>query len=381
MNKNITNSTKTTIFHKGMKTMLIFVSVLLTCLLFLYLLLLTWSPGEPTPFTDDNGLPIQGSISEKIHVNINGVEQGMFIKGKDQSNPVLLFLHGGPGMPEYWLSQDYPNDLEDYFTVVWWDQRGSGLSYSSELSADTLTVEQMIADTLAVTEYLRDRFNQEKIYLMAHSGGSFYGIQAAARAPEYYHAYIGMAQMSYQLQSEILAYDYMMQEFQESGNSAMIKKLEEAKPSIPGPLPRSYLMLRDKAMHSLGIGTTHEMKSVFTGIFLPSLRFNEYTLAEKVGLWRGKIFSSNILRETIFAIDLTQQVRELEIPVYFFHGIYDYTCSYTLAKEYFEQIKAPIKGFYTFNQSAHSPLFEQPELVEKIIQADVLTGTTSLADQ
>jgi len=265
--------------------------------------------------------------------------------------------------------------------VVWWEQRGSGISYSANIPPETMTLGQMISDTLEVTNYLRHRFGQEKIYLMGHSGGTFIGIQAAARAPELYYAYIGVAQMSNQLKSERLAYEYMLQQFKESGNTKMVRKLEEAPVTMTGGIPDAYLALRDPAMHSLGIGTMHDMDSVLTGIFIPSLQSRDYTLSEKVNTWRGKANSGVApLWDDFLATDLSKEVTELSIPVYFFEGIYDYTCNYTLAKDYFEQIKAPIKGFYTFEQSAHSPLFEEPEKMRHILQEDVLQGANNLAD-
>ena len=266
--------------------MLTIPAVLLVCVFILVGVLLAYSPGKPEPFLDENGSPLAGSISEKIFVNINGVEQGMFIKSKDATHPVLLYLHGG--MPDYFLTQKYPTGLEDYFTVVWWEQRGSGISYSADIPPETMTLEQMISDTLEVTNYLRHRFGKEKIYLMGHSGGTFIGIQAAARAPELYYAYIGVAQMSNQLKSERLAYEYMLKQFKENGNTEMVRKLEAAPVTMTDGTPDAYLALRDEAMHSLGIGTTHDMKSVITGIFLPSLTSREYTLMEKVNMWRGK---------------------------------------------------------------------------------------------
>ncbi len=162
--------------------MLIIISSLLILILLLVGLLEVWSyPGKPGPFLDESGHPLAGSLSEKVFINLNGIEQGMFIKSRDVTNPVLLYLHGG--MPDYFLSEKYPTGLEDYFTVVWWEQRGSGLSYSPDIPSETLTLEQMISDTLAMTNYLQHRFGKEKIYLMGHSGGTFIGIQAAARAP------------------------------------------------------------------------------------------------------------------------------------------------------------------------------------------------------
>jgi pimeloyl-ACP methyl ester carboxylesterase len=359
--------------------MLIAVSILLACILILLGVLLAWSPGKPIPFVDENGNPLPGSISEKIRVNVNGVEQGMFIKSKDGTNPVLLYLHGG--MPDYFLTQKYPTGLEEYFTVVWWEQRGSGISYSPDIPRETMTVEQMISDTLAVTNYLRQRFGQDKIYLMGHSGGTFIAIQAAARSPELYQAYIGVAQMSYQIKSEKLAYDYMLQQFKQSGNSDMVRRLEAAPVTLTAPLPADYAAVRDVAMHSLGIGTTHDMRSLVTGLLVPSLQFPEYTLGEKINFWRAKSQSGiSILWDSMVATDLTEQVPELDLPVYFFHGIHDYTVSFTEAKAYFEQLKAPVKGLYIFEQSAHSPMFEEPDKTLGILQTDVLVGANSLAD-
>jgi pimeloyl-ACP methyl ester carboxylesterase len=370
--------------RKAGRIMLIDVCSLLVGIHILVGLLQLWSPGKPIPFVDENGSPLVGSISEKIQVNINGVEQGMFIKGKDVNNPVLLFIHGGPGMPEYWLTQRYPTGLEEDFTVVWWEQRGAAMSYHADIPPETMTAEQFIADTLEVTNYLRNRFGQDKIYLMAHSWGSYIGIQAAAREPGLYHAYIGLGQVSYQIQSEQLSYQYALAYYKENGNMEMVRKLEAAPPTLTVPLPAAYDALRDPYMHGAGVGTTRDMKSVVTGIFLPSWQFREYTLSEKINLWRGKFFSrsrSFNLWDKMQITDLTQQVTRLEIPVYLLHGVYDYTCAYPLAKQYFEKLQAPVKGFYTFEESAHSPMFEEPEKVQQIMREDVLSGTNSLTDK
>jgi pimeloyl-ACP methyl ester carboxylesterase len=367
------------IIQKGGQIMVTIFSIFLVSILVLVVALLAFSPGKTKPFLDERGIPYKGSISEKIYVNINGIEQGMFIKSKDSANPVLLYLHGG--MPDYFLTQKYPTGLEDYFTVVWWEQRGSGLSYSADIPPEKMTLEQMISDTRELTNYLRKRFQKEKIYLMGHSGGTFLGILVASRAPELYYAYIGVAQMSNQLRSERLAYEYMLKKFREYGDSKMVHKLEAAQVTLTDGIPDAYKVLRDPAMHSLGIGTTHDMKSVITGIFLPSLTFPEYTIVEKFNLWRGKSHSGiSILLGNMLTTDLSMEVPELKLPVYFFEGVYDYTCSFTEAKSYFEKLKAPLKGFYTFEQSAHSPLFEEPEKMKHILQEDVMTGGNNLSD-
>jgi pimeloyl-ACP methyl ester carboxylesterase len=171
------------------------------------------------------------AVTEKVFADINGVRQGMFIQCADPARPVLLFLHGG--LPEYFLTDRYPTGLDKDFTVGWWEQRGAGLSYSPAIPPKTMTAEQFIADTLTVTDYLRNRYNQQQIYLMAHSGGTFIGLQAAARAPEKYHAYIGVAQVVDQRRSEVLAYEYMLERFREDRNHAMVRKFEAAPVTMP----------------------------------------------------------------------------------------------------------------------------------------------------
>lgn len=354
-------------------------AIILAALILLVAFVQVKSPGRPAPLVDAEGNTVAGSISEKVFIEVNGLKQGMYIQSKNPANPVMLYLHGG--MPDFFLTNKYPTGLEDEFTMVWWEQRGSGISYSPEIPAGSITLEQMILDTLAVTDYLRQRFGQDKIYLMGHSGGTFIGIQTVARAPEKYYAYIGVAQMANQLESERRAYDFMLKRFEETGNTDMVNKLKAAPVTLSNGTPEQYLKMRDMAMHSLGIGTTHDMNSVITGIFLPSFVSPIYTLMEKINLWRGKSQSgvASLWKEMI-RTDLSKTLPEITIPVYFFEGQHDYTCTYSVAKEYFATLKAPVKGFYTFEQSAHSPMFEEPMKMQQILREDVLNGANRLAD-
>lgn len=337
---------------------------------------LLYGHKQPSPLRDSGGDVISGSISEKVFIEINGHRMGMFIIGKNITNPVLLYLHGG--MPSYFLTKRYPTGLENHFTVVWWDQRGCGLSYDktyygSSDSAKPISSELMISDTEEVAKYLIKRFGKDKIYLMGHSGGSFLGILTAAKSPELFHAYIGVAQMSRQYESERLAYDFMVEKYEAMGNHKMVKKLRKASINESSGIPIEYLILRDKAMHTLGIGTTHDMRSVVTGVFFESLTNRDYTIKEKINMWRSKAKSGvSSMWSEMMKRDLSKEVTKFEIPVYLFHGVHDYTVSYKLAKEYFDLIDAPKKAFFTFDHSAHSPIFEEPERVREIICNEVL---------
>ena len=343
--------------------------------------LLLLSPGRVRPVADAAGRPVPGSIAEKIRVPINGTEQGMFIRSSDPSNPVLLFVHGGPAMPEYFLDARSPTHLEDEFTVVWWDQRGAGLSYRAGFSAtESMTVDQLVDDTIAVSDYLRERFGKPKIYLLGHSWGSYVGIRAAERAPDRYHAYIGMRQVAHQIESEKLAYDYALERYRAQGDANTVRKLEASPVTTGAPLPDGWNAMRDGVMHRLGVGTTREMDSVITGVFMPTWVSREYSLPEKVALWRGKFGSRRIFWDEFMNADLRSTVPSLAIPAYFIQGRYDYTANYGLARDYFSKLDAPAKGFYTFEDSAHAPAFEESEKMLRVLREDVIEGTTRLAD-
>nr|WP_320026213.1 alpha/beta hydrolase [uncultured Acetobacterium sp.] len=344
--------------------MLAFLVVLLTFIVAITSVLLVFSTGKMIPYRDAAGNVLRSSLSEKSWVKINGVEMGMIIKSKDITQPILLFVHGGPGMPEYWLNESYPTHLENLFTVVWWDQRGAGLSYYNDIAPETMTTAQMVDDTIAVSNYLRQRFHQNKIYLMAHSYGTYIGIQAAAKAPGLYHAYFGVAQVVNLDLSEALAYEFMLDYYKSADDKKIVKQLEESPYDS-----EDYQKIRDRLMHQAGIGTIHNMYSVISGIFLGVMKNREYMLLEKINIWRGKNSSKNtVLNEEFRQCDLGETLTRVDVPLYFFSGAYDYTVNRYLSEAYLDEIQAPKKHFYLFEDSAHSPIFEEPDAVTAILK-------------
>lgn len=319
-------------------------------------------------------------MNEKIFIDVNGAKQGMFLQSEDTNNPVLLFLHGGAGSPEIAFTQKYPTGLEKLFTVCWWEQRGSGISYNHKIKPEEMTVEQMISDTVAVTNYLRNRFGKEKIYIMGHSWGSFLGVLTVQQHPELYNAYIGIGQVAQQDRSERLAYTYMLEEFRKRKDRKMVRRLEKFRIDKGGAISMKYLGLRSVGMNKLGIGVMHSMTSMWDCVAVV-LGYKGYTLREKIKFPQGNVFSLKYLWDTVIQTDLIEQVPELKIPVYIFHGRYDYQVSYEVAREYFQALNAPIKGFYTFKNSAHSPCFEEVDKMCNILREDVLNNKISLADK
>ncbi|MCL2442486.1 MAG: alpha/beta hydrolase [Treponema sp.] len=339
--------------------LLSFISVLLTGLI----ILAVNSPGKLKPLKDKEGNVIINSLAEKQFIEIGGIQQGFFLRSENPENPVILFLHGGPGSPELTLfyHNEKPERLEKYFTVCYWDQRGAGMSFSNSIEPNTMTLEQFIEDTRQITEYLKNRFNQEKIYLMGHSWGSILGIKTIEKYPENYLAYIGIGQVTNQLESEILAYDYMLQYAIDINDKSAIKKLNKFDRNASDFPAMEYINnVRTPLMNKYGIGMKHENFSM-AGMIKDFFFFKGYTLSEKIKYVQGMMFSLTHLWDNVASVNLFESSISFQVPVYIIHGKYDYQVSYTLAKEYLEIIEAPEKAFFSFDKSAHSPNIEEPE--------------------
>ena len=361
------------------------VLVLVGLLASLFIFILIKSPGKMEPISDKSGKSSDRTLLEKTFVQIGGVKQGMFIKSRNIDLPVLLYLHGGPAFPNYFLFDKYQPGLEEYFTVCYWEQRGGGLSYSAEVTLQSMNFNQLASDAMEVTNYLRKRFKKEKIYMMAHSGGTPIALLVVKKSPELFHAYIAMAQITQQKESERIAYNYMMEQFQNAGTQKAVRALKKypvaESDSAIGHFYKSPL--RDQLMHELGIGSMRNMKSIFWGVFVPVWTCKAYTFREKINIWKSKlsILPKTGLTTELLDTDFASIVPALEVPVYFFSGKYDFTVNAGLSKAYLNKLKAPLKGFYTFNNSAHSPLFEEPFEVRQVFEKDILNGTNHLADK
>ncbi len=295
-------------------------------------------------------------LSRVERVSLGGQPQTIFIRTRNSANPVLLFLHGGPGIPEMPFSH-VNAALERDFTVVHWDQLGAGKSYRPGLPPDRMTVENFVRQTGELTRHLRTRFRQPKIYLAGFSWGSLVGILAAAEHPEYYRAYIGISQLVDIPESELLlhragirqaesrGYPRIARELREIGEPPYRLRRQEGRVNaltkeIQPPLPRALTLLRE------------------IGLFLES---PYYSLGDILPLLRGIRFSGKALREGIYAIHLESQLPALDVPVWFFLGRHDTILSAPLAERYFRALDAPQgKHLVWFERSGHALQFEEP---------------------
>lgn len=341
------------------------VVILCVCFIAFYII----SPGELDPLTDQEGKMIPNSISERGEINIGDLRQTYFIRGEKPENPAMLFLHAGPGNPElpFIISRETEERLEKYFTVCYWEQRGAGASYNKSINPATMSIEQLIEDTHEMTLYLKKRFKQDKIYLMGHSFGTYLGIKTIEKYPNDYLAYFGIGQISSQRESEILAYDYMLKHAEEMNDGKSISCLMKFDRNAPNFPAMDYEVVRAELMEKYGIGTMHNNSSINT-LVKDVLLFKGYTMNEKLNYPKASRFSTSCLLPYVMKDNLFNSSMSFLIPIYFLHGKYDYQVSYILSKKYFESIDAPKKEFFSFEESAHSPNMEEPELFVKIIK-------------
>lgn len=357
---------KTVIIKYILTAILLVISVLVIAVFYL----LINSPGKLSPLTDASGTIIPHSIAEKNEIEIGGIRQGFFIRSENPENPVILYLHGGPGSPELpmIISNESGERLEKYFTVCYWDQRGAGMTYRKSIDSSTMTIEQMVQDTHEMTEYLQRRFEKKKIYLMGHSWGTYLGIKTIEKYPDDYLAYFGIGQVSNQLESERMAYDYMLQHATEIGDNkgiAQLGKFDKLAPDFPS---QKYLRsVRTSLMEKYGIGIMHKNSSIL-GMVKSILLFKGYTLSDKMNYIHGMSFSSQYVFPYLTSNNLSESSRLFKIPVYFISGRYDYQVSCSLAKKYMEVIDAPKKAFFSFENSAHSPNMEENEKFVRTIR-------------
>jgi pimeloyl-ACP methyl ester carboxylesterase len=318
------------------------------------------SCAKTPPMKTPNG------IASLEKVKLGGVEQWILIRGQDSSNPVLLFLHGGPGSPEMPLEHHFGAGLEEHFVVVHWDQRGAGKSYSPRIPAETMTIEQFVSDTHELAELLRQRLGAEKTYLVGHSWGTLLGTKVVQRYPELFYAYIGIGQCVDMQRNESISYQFVMDEARKRNNSTALRQLEKI-----GPPP--YDNLRElgtqrKWLTRFGGGITREGK--FSPLIKIAIKAPEYTPADFLKYLYGNYYGSKHLEDEVMTINFLEQVPRLDVPVYFFEGRHDYNTPWELVQEYYDRLGAPQgKQLIWFENSAHSPNLEEPEkFVEELLK-------------
>jgi len=328
---------------------------LLTILLVPFLLIL-FSCATTPEIRDSSGEIPQKSIAVLEKIPLGGMEQWLLIRGESSDNPVLLWLHGGPGATQMPVYRHYNENLEKEFVVVHWDQRGAGKSNPVGFDQSTLSVDRFIQDARELTKYLKERLNKDKIILLGHSWGSHLGILLARDYPEDYSALVSVGQAVNTLRSHQVSYQWLWKELEKRGTPADRRKLENL--GTPPFTDHAVFVRFAKLVDSYG----GSMDARFGTLALVALEAPEYNFFDYLNWLRGANRGSGPMWKEYLSFNILRDVPEIGIPVYFFIGRDDYNTPFPLVEEYYSLLKAPAgKRLIIFENSSHTPFIGEPE--------------------
>lgn len=327
-------------------------------------------PATTASIVGSDGKVLPGSIAELRTVNVNGHKLSMMIRGQSVSNPVLLFLAGGPGGSEMGAMRKHLPLLEERFTVVTWDQRGTGRSYPELDPISTVTVSGAVTDTIAVTDYLRNRFKQPQIYLSGQSWGSILGVLALQKRPMSYRAFVGIGQMVSPVETDRIFYQDTLTWAQKTGKTGLVKRLRKiGQPPYTNMLDYETALSYEHEVHPYDTSKNSEGAGGFSENFFVS----EYSLIDQVHLLAGFLDTFASMYPQIQDLDFRVSATHFTVPMYFVEGVHEAPGRSIPFKEWFATIDAPVKKTVEFDTSGHRPLFEQPDRFVAFMTNTVLT--------
>jgi pimeloyl-ACP methyl ester carboxylesterase len=316
----------------------------------------TVGPISTPPFRDSNGRPLANSIAVVEQWRVNGINESVILRGRDLSNPALIWLHGGPGSSETSLLRVMNGALEDHFTVVYWDQRLAGQTLDP-LAAypESLTIAQMVDDLDVVVDRIRKRVGHDKVVLVGHSWGTMLGVLYASQHPEKVAAYVGIGQMTDKAKAETLSYNFALDQARLRGNAKAIADLQR----IGAPPYGIEQMFTERAwLEALGgvnYGDMSLLRMIWIGVRVPESNGRDIWAVSHGGAIGTKLLEGQMLRT-----NLDRTYTSFQVAMFIVAGRFDHVTDAGLAYQYFERIVAPQKGFVWFERSGHNPHLEEP---------------------
>ncbi len=307
----------------------------------------------------------------KTKIELGGFPQKIHIKTMDESLPVLLFLHGGPGVcNRHTIFADH-GDLMDTFTVATWDQRGSGGSYKG-VDVSTLTVDRLVEDANELVLWLCERFKKDKIFVIGGSWGSELGTYLSKRHPEHIAAFVGFGQVVDGAKNEQLSWEFCMEEAEKAGDSKSIEILKKCGPPVMGVYKggnyAGMMMERNVMMKYGGYSPSEKKRGYASSTVVPMLRSGEYSLSDLWGLIKGHRLVLDVMWPEVGRTDFNRDCTEFEIPIYIFDGVLDRNTPSALVQGWYDSIKAPDKCLVWFENSGHNPMGDEGERFKKLLR-------------
>lgn len=285
------------------------------------------------------------SIAELFELEVNGDAQYLLARGVDRKQPVILFVHGGPGMPAMFLAHDFQRDLEKQFVVVHWDQRASGKSFKATADQAQLSISLLLSDMDVVVDFLRRSLSADRLWIVGHSHGSYLGALYARRHPEKVCAFVGTGQVA-----------------DESGSGRARAIQEEfLRSRLEGLGLDPDTAIDDSNLEELLFMTGSELygETSFSPLLISGLMAPEYSLFDALNIASGSSFSSQSMVYDM-PRDLLTSEWQFDVPVAVIMGLHDMVTPTQLSREYYDRIEAPTKAWYVFEETSHFPHFEQP---------------------
>jgi pimeloyl-ACP methyl ester carboxylesterase len=340
--------------------------------------LVAW-PSSTPPVLGAAGQPMPGSIAELTRVELGGQEQGLLIRASDSDDPVLLYLSGGPGQSDLAFGRALLEPLVADFVVVVWDQRGTGTSYGAIDPTSDLRLDQAVADTIALTDYLRERFDEERIYLLGESWGTTLGVLAVQERPDLFHAYIGSGQMVSQRVTDQIIWRDLLAYAERTNNWELydqVLTLGEP-PYRDTPWANSFVMGYYGALETpytppaayIERGTSSDLGPFF------GIMGSEYSFVDKANAIRGLVDMFSLMYPQLQEIDFRADVPELAVPVWILDGEHELSGRRELAHEWFAQLSAPHKEMVTYADAGHSVVFEQADAFHRLMVDEIVPTT------
>lgn len=294
-------------------------------------------------------------------IMINNTKQNILTLCSDRDNPVLLMVHGGPGSPDRPLVCKYNCELANYFTIVCWDQRCSGLSYSKKNKCEPLTIELMISDLKELVISLIGKYKQDKIYIAGHSWGAHLGLRFAEKYPQYVQYYIGTGQGISSIADEIDKYNFVKIQAENSNDWKALRKLESF--GVPNGMlyqhdtenARKYV---SKLVHKYG-GYIHPKSSLSMKSYL--FLYLRYYGINTIKVLKGIHYSVSQLSSIAEQDNAILEIKSLDVPILLIFGEMDYICPASTAKRWFDNLSAPKKEFVVIPGAAHMVNFEKAD--------------------
>jgi pimeloyl-ACP methyl ester carboxylesterase len=294
-------------------------------------------------------------IDEARFVRIGGIDQYLTIRGDDRANPVILFVHGGPGDSMVPFAQLY-RPWEKFFTVVQWDQRGAGKTFGRNgAHEDPMTIDRCVRDGLEVTQYLRRHLQKEKIILVALSWGTVMGVQMVKRRPDLFTAYVGTGQVVAKAEKEVILYDRLMRKLEAAHDLEGMRRLKTVTPPYTS---EAELQVEREVSSRFDIPSERDIRKKMTPIVLFA---PDYSLLDI----RDFLEAPTSTREALYREQLSYDARKLgpdfALPFFIFEGEADTITPPDLAKAYFDSVRAPVKGFVVFRNAGHVAILSAPD--------------------